>query len=116
MCRFLSVQDKENEKESFEDAIEYLKTEYENKIKVKEYILDKFRNSIAHGKIEVEVNEEGEIIFMFIDEHKKTKGIIEISASNLEKFVSQEKFYENLNNNTPQIKKFLNSIKGIFKI
>jgi|GEM_PF-1110008 hypothetical protein len=116
LCRFLSVQDKENEKESFEDAIEYLKTEYENKIKVKEYILDKFRNSIAHGKIEIEVNAEGEIIFMFIDEYKKTKGIIEISASNLEKFVLQEKFYENLNNNAPQIKKFLNNIKQIFKI
>ena len=53
---------------------------------------------------------------MFIDEYKKTKGIIEISASNLEKFVLQEKFYENLNNNAPQIKKFLNNIKQIFKI
>ena len=51
---------------------------------------------MAHGKINVEISKKGEIIFIFIDEYKGNKGIIEISDDNLKKFVSQKEFYDNI--------------------
>ena len=92
-CRFLTTGVK-TEKGTFKEALRYLKDEYNKK--TKEYVLEKFRNSLAHGKINVEISKKGEIIFIFIDEYKGNKGIIEISDDNLKKFVSQKEFYDNI--------------------
>ena len=62
----------------------------------KAYILDKFRNSLAHGTLKINLTENGEIIFNFIDKYKENKGIIEITFHNLEKFLSQEQFYKDI--------------------
>ena len=92
-CRVLTTGVK-TEKGTFKEALRYLKDEYNKK--TKEYVLEKFRNSLAHGKINVEISKKGEIIFIFIDEYKGNKGIIEISDDNLKKFVSQKEFYDNI--------------------
>ena len=92
-CRFLTM-GVETEKGTFKEALRYLKDEYNKKIK--KYVLEKFRNSLAHGKINVEISKKGEIIFIFIDEYKGNKGIIKISDDNLKKFVSQKEFYDNI--------------------
>ena len=59
----------------------------------------KFRNSLAHGKINIEIDKKGEIVFIFCDDYNEDKEIIEISAKSLENFVLQRELYEGLEGN-----------------
>lgn len=79
---------------SFKDFIKYF---FRIKKTRKEYILEGFRNSLAHGNFNLKLNSKGEIIFIFIDKFKNQKKIIEINQKELFKFVSQENFFKDIN-------------------
>ena len=64
--------------------------------KIKAYILERFRNSLAHGNIEVEFDLKEELQFIFKDIHKRKIKTIKIKAEDLERFLSQENFFENI--------------------
>lgn len=60
------------------------------------YILKRFRNSLAHGNIDIRLDLKGELKFIFEDIYKEKIKIIEIKAGDLEIFLSQEEFFENI--------------------
>ena len=51
---------------------------------------------MAHGNIEIKLYLKGELQFIFKDIHKGKIKIIEIKAEDLEIFLTQEKFFENI--------------------
>lgn len=77
----------------FKDIIKYIIKSKNSKIS---YILNRFRNSLAHGNVGVKLNLKGELKFIFKDIFKGREKIIEIKAKDLEVFLSQEKFFENI--------------------
>ena len=89
--------------------------------KIKNKKVDTFRkylkclNSIAHGKINIEIDKKGEIVFIFCDDYNEDKEIIEISAKSLENFVLQRELYEGLEGNYIEMT-HENEIKEIQKI
>ncbi|ASS39940.1 hypothetical protein [Fusobacterium sp. oral taxon 203] len=81
------------EVKQFKEIIKYI---IKPKRAKKVYILERFRNSLAHGNIEIKLDLKGELQFIFKDIHKEKIKIIEIKAEDLEIFLTQEKFFENI--------------------
>jgi len=77
----------------FKELIKYI---IKPKRAKKAYILERFRNSLAHGNIEVEFDLKEELQFIFKDIHKRKIKTIKIKAEDLERFLSQENFFENI--------------------
>ena len=77
----------------FKELIKYI---IKPKRAKKVYILERFRNSLAHGNIEVEFDLKEELQFIFKDIHKRKIKTIKIKAEDLERFLSQENFFENI--------------------
>ncbi|QIB69297.1 hypothetical protein Ami103574_08155 [Aminipila butyrica] len=57
------------------------------------YVIERMRNALMHGHIDVLIGENGEVIFIFSDNYNKRKEKIEITLDNLKSFLSQECLY-----------------------
>ena len=112
----LLIQKIKNKKvDTFRKYLKCLKREHKKRTHMKKYVLMKFRNSLAHGKINIEIDKKGEIVFIFCDDYNEDKEIIEISAKSLENFVLQRELYEGLEGNYIEMT-HENEIKEIQKI
>lgn len=63
------------------------------------YILTRIRNSVMHGRFNLELADEDYNI-IFIDTYNKREEKITISFSNLKKFLSQSELYDTMNRET----------------
>ncbi|OUN24266.1 hypothetical protein [Pseudoflavonifractor sp. An85] len=59
------------------------------------YIVERMRNSLMHGLIDVLLNSKGNIEFVFRDKYNKRDEQISIQMEDLEEFLSQKCLYEN---------------------
>ncbi|WP_099468464.1 hypothetical protein [Konateibacter massiliensis] len=66
--------------------------------KLQNYIIERMRNALMHGHVEVSISRRGEVIFSFLDIYNKREEKIQISLDKLKKFLSQECLY----NGVPQ--------------
>lgn len=64
------------------------------------YVVERVRNSIMHGNINCEVEENGEILIVFTDCYNNRKDIIKILLSDLEDFLRQECLYNGIPSQT----------------
>lgn len=68
----------------------------ENKVSLQNYIIDRMRNSLMHGRIDISLNNKGNIIFVFTDKYYKREEKIEILFNDLQNFLNQKILYENI--------------------
>lgn len=57
------------------------------------YVIERMRNALMHGHIEVSISRKGEVIFVFSDIYNKREEKIEISLDKLKIFLSQKCLY-----------------------
>lgn len=57
------------------------------------YIVERMRNSLMHGNIEILLNNKGKIEFIFRDKYNKRDEVISIILEDLEEFLSQKCLY-----------------------
>lgn len=57
------------------------------------YIVERMRNSLMHGNIEILMNNKGKIEFIFRDKYNKRDEVISIILEDLEEFLSQKCLY-----------------------
>lgn len=60
---------------------------------LQKYIVERMRNSLMHGHIEILLNDKGEIEFIFLDKYNKRNEVISIILEDLEGFLSQQCLY-----------------------
>ncbi|WP_206459101.1 hypothetical protein [Anaerovorax sp. IOR16] len=57
------------------------------------YVIERMRNALMHGHIEVLIGKNGDVRFVFLDNYNKREEKIEITLDNLKSFLSQESLY-----------------------
>lgn len=60
------------------------------------YIVERMRNSLMHGNIEILLNNKGKIEFIFRDKYNKRDEVISIILEDLEEFLSQQCLYSGI--------------------
>lgn len=60
---------------------------------IQKYIVERMRNSLMHGFLEILLNDKGKIEFVFRDRYNKRVEVISITLENLEEFLSQQCLY-----------------------
>ena len=60
---------------------------------LQKYIVERMRNSLMHGHIDILLNNKGEIEFIFRDKYNKRDEVISIILEDLEEFLSQKCLY-----------------------
>ena len=63
---------------------------------LQKYIVERMRNSLMHGHIEILLNKKGEIEFVFRDKYNKRNEVISIILEDLEEFLSQKCLYKDI--------------------
>ena len=63
---------------------------------IQKYIVERMRNSLMHGHIEILLNKKGEIEFVFRDKYNKRNEVISIILEDLEEFLSQQCLYSGI--------------------
>lgn len=63
---------------------------------LQKYIVERVRNSLMHGHIEILLNAKGEIEFVFRDKYNKRNEVISIILEDLEEFLSQQCLYRGI--------------------
>ena len=63
---------------------------------VQKYIVERMRNSLMHGHIEILLNNKGEIEFIFRDKYNQREEVISIILEDLEEFLSQKCLYKDI--------------------
>lgn len=77
------------------DLEKYIKNKG-NKVLLQNYIIDRMRNALMHGKIGISLNSKGNIVFVFTDKYNKREEKIKICFNNLQSFLNQKVLYENI--------------------
>lgn len=67
---------------------------------LQKYIVERVRNSLMHGNIEILLNVKGEIEFIFRDKYNKRNEVISIVLEDLEEFLSRQCLYREIPKNT----------------
>ena len=67
---------------------------------LQKYIVERMRNSLMHGHIEILLNPKGEIEFIFRDKYNKRNEVISIILEDLEEFLSQQCLYRGISKET----------------
>lgn len=78
-----------------DDLKKYIKNN-ENMVSVQNYIIDRMRNALMHGRIDISLNSKGNIIFVFTDKYYKREEKIKIHFNDLKSFLNQKELYENI--------------------
>lgn len=63
---------------------------------LQKYIVERMRNSLMHGRIEIILNNKGKIEFIFRDKYNNRNEVISIILENLEEFLSQQCLYSGI--------------------
>lgn len=63
---------------------------------LQKYIVERMRNSLMHGHIEILLNNKGEIEFFFRDKYNQREEVISIILEDLEEFLSQKCLYKDI--------------------
>ena len=63
---------------------------------LQKYIVERMRNSLMHGHIEILLNNKGEIEFVFRDKYNQREEVISIILEDLEEFLSQKCLYKDI--------------------
>lgn len=63
---------------------------------LQKYIVERMRNSLMHGHIEILLNNKGEIEFIFRDKYNQREEVIFIILEDLEEFLSQKCLYKDI--------------------
>ena len=63
---------------------------------LQKYIVERMRNSLMHGHIEILLNKKGEIEFVFRDKYNQREEVISIILEDLEEFLSQQCLYSGI--------------------
>lgn len=63
---------------------------------LQKYIVERMRNSLMHGHIEILLNNKGEIEFIFRDKYNQREEVISIILEDLEEFLSQKCLYKDI--------------------
>ena len=71
----------------------YIKNNAITEYGLQKYIIERMRNSLMHGKIEIVIDNGGDILFWFWDIYNSRKEKIEVSLENLKRFLDQEGLY-----------------------
>ena len=67
---------------------------------LQKYIVERVRNSLMHGHIEILLNNKGKIEFIFQDKYNIRDEVISIVLEDLEEFLSQKCLYRGIPKNT----------------
>lgn len=67
---------------------------------LQKYIVERMRNSLMHGRIEILLNNKGKIEIVFRDKYNKRNEVISIILEDLEEFLTQECLYRGIPKNT----------------
>ena len=76
-----------------ENWIQYSQRNKTQNCSIQKYIVERMRNSLMHGHIEILLNKKGEIEFVFRDKYNKRDEVISIILEDLEEFLSQKCLY-----------------------
>ena len=76
-----------------ENWIQYSQKNKTQNCLLQKYIVERMRNSLMHGNIEILLNNQGEIEFIFRDKYNKRDEVIAIVLEDLEEFLSQKNLY-----------------------
>lgn len=76
-----------------ENWIQYSQRNKTQNCLLPQYIVERMRNSLMHGNIEILLNNKGEIEFIFRDKYNKRDEVISIILEDLEEFLSQKCLY-----------------------
>ncbi len=71
-----------------------------NKLSIHNYIIERLRNSLMHGRIDVSIDNKGTLLFIFTDKHNNREETIKITLDDLRSFLSQKCLYENVPKDT----------------
>lgn len=63
---------------------------------LQKYIVERMRNSLMHGHIEILLNNKGEIELIFRDKYNQREEVISIILEDLEEFLSQKCLYKDI--------------------
>lgn len=63
---------------------------------IQKYIVERMRNSLMHGHVEILLNNKGRIEFIFRDKYNKRNEMISIILEDLEEFLSQQCLYSGI--------------------
>lgn len=63
---------------------------------LQKYIVERMRNSLMHGHIEILLNNKGEIEFIFRDKYNQREEVISIILEDLEEILSQKCLYKDI--------------------
>lgn len=63
---------------------------------LQKYIVERMRNSLMHGHIEILLNNKGEIEFIFRDKYNQREEVISIILEDLEEFLFQKCLYKDI--------------------
>ena len=63
---------------------------------LQKYIVERMRNSLMHGHIEILLNNKGEIEIIFRDKYNQREEVISIILEDLEEFLSQKCLYKDI--------------------
>lgn len=63
---------------------------------IQKYIVERMRNSLMHGHVEILLNNKGKIEFIFRDKYNKRNETISIILEDLEEFLSQQCLYRGI--------------------
>ncbi len=69
--------------------------------KAQRYIVERLRNSVMHGNIEIEIRKKGKVAVVFIDSFNKREVCIKILLDDLNLFLAQPCLYQNVEDDTP---------------
>ena len=84
-----------------ENWIQYSQRNKTQNCLLQKYIVERMRNSLMHGRIEILLNNKGKIEFIFRDKYNKREEVISIMLDDLEEFLSQKCLYMGIPPKTP---------------
>ena len=82
---------------------EYISHNHIEENKEQHYIIERMRNALMHGNIDLELRRDGEPVFLFIDSHNTRREIIKIPYTKLKLFLKQACLYSGIPSKTKMI-------------
>ncbi|MDO5340382.1 MAG: hypothetical protein Q4E78_09795, partial [Eubacteriales bacterium] len=76
-----------------EDWMQYSQKDKTQNCFLAQYIVERMRNALMHGNIEILLNSKGKIELVFRDKYNKRNEVISIILEDLEEFLSQKCLY-----------------------
>lgn len=83
-----------------EKSLEKYINDNENRNSIHDYIIERMRNSLMHGRIDVTIDNRGALMLIFTDEYNKREEKIKIALDDLKIFLSQKCLYDNVPKDT----------------